>query len=74
MCYSEHRVAHAAEFVKRKQNVDSPIGLMTWVCQQPSLPELPRGKSKKYDSSAKACLGVQPISQQQWLCCSSKAE
>ncbi len=41
MCYSEHRVAHAAEFVRRKQNVDSPIGLMMWVCQQPSLPELP---------------------------------
>lgn len=42
MCYSEYRVAHAAEFVKRKQNVDSPIGLMMWVCQQPCLPELPR--------------------------------
>ena len=38
MCYSEHRVAHAVEFVKRKQNVDSPIGLMMWVCQQPSAP------------------------------------
>jgi hypothetical protein len=46
MCYSEHRVAHAAEFVKRKQNVDSPIGLMMWVCQQPSLPELPRESRK----------------------------
>ncbi|MBS3904067.1 MAG: hypothetical protein KGZ39_01925 [Simkania sp.] len=46
MCYSEHRVAHAAEFVRRKQNVDSPIGLMMWVCQQPSLPELPRESRK----------------------------
>lgn len=46
MCYSEHRVAHAAEFVRRKHNVDSPIGLMTWVCQQPSLPELPRESRK----------------------------
>jgi len=46
MCYSEHRVAHAAEFVKRKQKVDSPIGLMMWVCQQPSLPELPRETRK----------------------------
>lgn len=46
MCYSEHRVAHAAEFVKRKQNVDNPIGLMMWVCQQPSLPELPRESRK----------------------------
>jgi hypothetical protein len=46
MCYSEHRVAHAAEFVKRKQNVDSPIGLMMWVCQQPSLPELPKENRK----------------------------
>ena len=46
MCYSEHRVAHAAEFVRRKQNVDSPIGLMMWVCQQPSLPELPKENRK----------------------------
>ena len=46
MCYSEHRVTHAAEFVKRKQNIDSPIGLMMWVCQQPSLPELPRESRK----------------------------
>ncbi len=46
MCYSEHRVAHAVEFVKRKLNVDSPIGLMMWVCQQPSLPELPRENRK----------------------------
>ena len=46
MCYSEHRVAHAAEFVRRKQNVDSLIGLMMWVCQQPSLPELPRESRK----------------------------
>ena len=61
MCYSEHRVAHAVEFVKRKQNVDSPIGLMTWVCQQPTSLNFPR-ETKKYDSSAKACLGVQPIS------------
>ncbi len=46
MCYSEHRVAHAVEFLKRKQNVDSPIGLLVWVCQQPILPELPREKRK----------------------------
>lgn len=46
MYYSEHRVAHAADFVRRKQNVDSPIGLMMWVCQQPSLPELPRENRK----------------------------
>lgn len=46
MCYSEHRVAHAAEFVRRKHNVDSPIGLMMWVCQQPSLPELPKENRK----------------------------
>lgn len=46
MYYSEHRVAHAVEFVKRKQNVDNPIGLLTWVCQQPSLPELPRESQK----------------------------
>ena len=46
MCYSEHRVAHAAEFVRRKHNVDSPIGLMMWVCQQPSLPELPEENRK----------------------------
>jgi hypothetical protein len=46
MCYSEHRVAHAVEFVKKKKNVDSPIGLLTWVCQQPTLPELPRESQK----------------------------
>lgn len=46
MHYSEQRVAHAVEFVKRKQNVDNPIGLMMWVCQQPSLPELPRESQK----------------------------
>ena len=46
MYYSEHRVAHAAEFVRRKHNVDSPIGLMMWVCQQPCLPELPRENQK----------------------------
>lgn len=46
MCYSEHRVVHAAEFVRRKHNVDSPIGLMMWVCQQPSLPELPKENRK----------------------------
>ncbi len=53
MCYSEHRVAHAAEFVKRKQNVDSPIGLMMWVCQQPSLPELPRESRKNMSPQQK---------------------
>ena len=74
MCYSEHRVAHAVGIcekkAKRRQShraVD--VGLSTAY-----LPELPTRKSKKYDSSAKACLGVQPVSQQQWLCCSSKAE
>lgn len=46
MCYSENRAAHAADFVRRKQNVDSPIGLIMWVCQQPSLPELPRESRK----------------------------
>lgn len=46
MYYSEQRVAHAVEFLKRKQNVDSPIGLLVWVCQQPILPELPREKRK----------------------------
>ena len=46
MFYSEYRVAHAVEFVKKKKNVDSPIGLLTWVCQQPSLPELPRESQK----------------------------
>jgi hypothetical protein len=46
MYYSEQRVAYAVEFVKRKHNVDSPIGLMMWVCQQPSLPELPRESRK----------------------------
>ncbi len=46
MCYSEHRVAHAVEFVKKKKNVDSPIGLLMWVCQQPTLPELPRESQK----------------------------
>jgi type IV secretory pathway VirB10-like protein len=46
MYYSEHRVAHAVEFVKKKKNVDSPIGLLMWVCQQPTLPELPRESQK----------------------------
>lgn len=46
MYYSEERVIHAVEFLKRKQNVDSPIGLLVWVCQQPILPELPREKRK----------------------------
>ncbi len=46
MYYSEQRVAHAVEFLKRKQNVDSPIGLLVWVCQQPILPEFPREKRK----------------------------
>ena len=46
MRYGESRVAHAVEFVKRKQDVDSVIGMLTWVCQQPVLPELPREKRK----------------------------
>jgi hypothetical protein len=46
MTFSEYRVAHAVEFVKRKQDVDSVIGLLIWVCQQPVLPELPRQRRK----------------------------
>lgn len=46
MRFGESRVAHAVEFVKRKQDVDSVIGMLTWVCQQPVLPELPREKRK----------------------------
>lgn len=46
MHYGEGRVTHAVEFVKRKQDVDSVIGMLTWVCQQPELPELPREKRK----------------------------
>lgn len=46
MRYGESRVTHAVEFVKRKQDVDSVIGMLTWVCQQPEPPELPREKRK----------------------------
>ncbi len=46
MRYGESRVSHAVEFVKRKQDVDSVIGMLTWVCQQPEPPELPREKRK----------------------------
>ena len=46
MRFGESRVAHAVEFVKRKQDVDSVIGMLTWVCQQPVLPELPQEKRK----------------------------
>ncbi len=46
MRYGEGRVAHAVEFVRRKQDVDSIIGMLTWVCQQSELPELPREKRK----------------------------
>jgi hypothetical protein len=46
MYYSEERVIHAVEFMKRKQHVESRVGLMTWVCQQPTLPELPRESRK----------------------------
>ena len=54
--YGESRVAHAVEFVKRKQDVDSVIGMLTWVCQQPELPELPREKRKNLTPQQKlAC-------------------
>jgi len=56
MRYGERRVAHAVEFVKRKQDVDSVIGMLTWVCQQPELPELPREKRKNLTPQQKlAC-------------------
>ncbi|MGH2639822.1 MAG: hypothetical protein ACRDF4_11190 [Rhabdochlamydiaceae bacterium] len=42
MRFRESRVEHAVEFVKRKKDVDSVIGMLTWVCQEPILPELPR--------------------------------
>jgi hypothetical protein len=54
--YGESRVAHAAEFVKRKQDVDSIIGMLTWVCQQPELPELPREKRKNLTPQQKLAL------------------
>jgi len=42
MRFRESRVEHAVEFVKRKKDVDSVIGMLIWVCQEPVLPELPR--------------------------------
>lgn len=54
--YGESRVAHAVEFVKRKQDVDSIIGMLTWVCQQPELPELPREKRKNLTPQQKLAL------------------
>jgi hypothetical protein len=56
MRYGENRVAHAVEFVKRKQDVDSVIGMLTWVCQQPELPELPREKRKNLTPQQKLAL------------------
>ena len=46
MRFTEHQVDHAVEFVKRKQDVESVIGMLIWVCQEPILPELPREKER----------------------------